>query len=231
MPASHQPLYNAIKAKILLLLPELTRLKQERTLKADDSYVTQADILVQETLHSLITTCDPKALLVSEEDLASHGTTALNGSVYVLDPIDGTENFTSGLPEWGISLSHYSNGKHVASMLACPELGYWLQSGESWPRFTSRIRGLSSSLGKNEFEKLENGIEYRIMGCCVYNLLSVLRGSFQSFENPKGANTWDILAGLNLALEAGLQVSVDGKAYTGELLPPGKKYRFKISNP
>jgi myo-inositol-1(or 4)-monophosphatase len=224
-------IFTQARDEITSILPRLAKIKQTRTLKEDGSYVTTGDILVQDTLRHLITSFDSTAVLISEEDLATQETPDLNGSVYVLDPIDGTENFTSGLPEWGMSLSHYAGGKHVASMLACPELGYWLHTGESWPRFTSRIRGLSSSLGKTEFDRLENGIEYRIMGCCVYNLLSVLRGSFQSFENPKGANTWDILAGLNLALEAGLQVSVDGKAYTGELLPPGKKYRFKISNP
>lgn len=223
-------IFTTVREEITDLLSRLETMKQARTLKDDGSYVTTGDIMIQEVLRQIIVSLDPAAILISEEDHASQEQSDLNGSVYVLDPIDGTENFTSGLPEWGISLSHYAGGKHVASMLACPELGYWLQSGQSWPRFTSRIQGLSSSLGKSEFNQLENGIEYRIMGCCVYNLLSVLRGSFHSFENPKGANTWDILAGLNLALEAGLQVSVEGKAYTGELLPPGKKYRFKISN-
>ena len=225
-----EKIFTEVRETITGLLPELQALKQTRSLKDDGSYVTTGDILVQETLRRIISKHDASALLISEEDTGSQNTRDLNGSVYVLDPIDGTENFTSGLPEWGISLSHYAEGQHVASMLACPELGYWLQSGQSWPRFTSRILGLSSSLGKKEFDQLENGIEYRIMGCCVYNLLSVLRGSFRSFENPKGTNTWDILAGLNLALEAGLQVSVEGSPYTGELLPPGKKYRFRISN-
>jgi myo-inositol-1(or 4)-monophosphatase len=223
-------LFAEIRAAILNLLPELTRLKQERSLKSDDSYVTEADLLVQETIRRLIKQHDPSSTVISEEDTRSHAEVDLAGSVYVLDPIDGTENFTSGLPEWGVSLAHYMDGKHDNSMIACPELGYWLNSGEQWPRFTSRIQGLSSSLGKREFDQLGDGVEYRIMGCCVYNLLLVLRGSFRSFENPKGANTWDILAGLNLALEAGLVVRVDDRPYTGELLAPERKYRFRISN-
>jgi hypothetical protein len=36
------------------------------------------------------------------------------------------------------------------------------------------------------------------------------------------------LAGLNLALEHGLSVTVEGKEYAGEYLSPHQKYRFKI---
>lgn len=228
MPATPLPLFGAIQAKILDLLPELTRLKQERTLKADDSYVTQADILVQETLRSLITTYDPKAVLVSEEDLASHGEVALSGSVYVLDPIDGTENFTSGLPEWGVSLCHYRDGHHAESLLLCPEMRLALGTGDPIRPQHSRIAGISSSLTKEDILALEPGFEYRIIGCCVLNMLNVVRGAYATFENPKGAKVWDIIAGLNLALEHGHSVTVDGKPYRGELLDPAGRYKFRV---
>lgn len=223
-------LYCSIKKSLKAVMPELQLLKQERTLKDDSSYVTKGDLLIQELIREMIIRHDPEATLISEEDKESHRTMDYKGSIYVLDPVDGTENFTSGLPEWGVSLSHYKGGQHVASMIACPELNLWLSSGEEWQRFRSRIRGLSSSLGKKEFDQLENGYEYRIIGCCVYNMLCVLRGSFYSFENPKGVNTWDILGGLNLALEKGLSVTVEGMPYQGEFLPPNRKYRFRISN-
>nr|HRY62645.1 inositol monophosphatase [Candidatus Paceibacterota bacterium] len=73
-----------------------------------------------------------------------------------------------------------------------------------------------------------DGYEYRIMGCCVYNMYNVIKGSFAAFENPKGAYSWDIIAGLNLAAEHDLVVVVEGKKYNGEFLDPAKKYRFKI---
>jgi len=70
-----------------------------------------------------------------------------------------------------------------------------------------------------------------MIGCCVVNMMSVIRGSYLSFENPKGANSWDILAGINLALEHGLYVVVNGKPYTGEYLPAAGKYTFKVVDP
>jgi fructose-1,6-bisphosphatase/inositol monophosphatase family enzyme len=104
----------------------------------------------------------------------------------------------------------------------------WLGTGDKCEKFVSRIRGLSSSLTKEDLLAATSGYEYRVLGCCVYNMLNVIRGSFHSFENPKGANSWDILAGLNLALEHGLAVTVEGNKYAGEYLPADQKYRFKV---
>jgi fructose-1,6-bisphosphatase/inositol monophosphatase family enzyme len=148
--------------------------------------------------------------------------------VVVIDPIDGTENFTSGLPEWGISISCYKSGEHIGSLLGAPELGRWLRTGDSVQSFQSRIRGLSSSLSREQIANIDIGHEYRIMGCCVVNMLNVISGSYLSFENQKGARSWDILAGLNLALEHGLEVEVDGNSYTGEFLDWNRKFKFKI---
>lgn len=202
-----------------------------RSLKADGSYVTAGDMEMQDVVLGLIRSCLPNATIVSEE-MAVPDKAAQSGLVIIVDPIDGTENFTSGLAEWGVSIACYRDGRHAGSLLGCPELRQWVRSGQANTegRFTSRIRGLSSSLAKRDLASIEDGFEYRIIGCCVYNMLSVVRGSFKSFENPKGANAWDILAGLNLALERGLNVTVEGRIYAGEYLTPDRKYRFKVEN-
>jgi myo-inositol-1(or 4)-monophosphatase len=148
----------------------------------------------------------------------------------VVDPIDGTENFTSGMPEWGVSVSCFYNGRHVGSLLGCPEMDVWMKTGDRITKFYSRVRGLSSSLQMEELIKATQGHEYRILGCCVYNMINVIRGSFLSFENPKGAHSWDILGGLNIALEHHLKVIVNDKEYTGEYLSADKKYRFRVGN-
>ena len=98
-------------------------------------------------------------------------------------------------------------------------------------KFESRISGLSSNLTFSDIQSLSSDYEYRITGSfCVFNMLNVIKGSFKSFENQKGANSWDILAGLNLALEHELNVLVNGEDYNGQFLSPDKKYSFKISN-
>lgn len=211
-------------------LQQVLALRNTAVRKDDDSYVTEGDLLVQERVKALVQAHLPGALLVSEELRNSTVAPAPGQWAVVLDPIDGTENFTSGLPEWGISLCCYRGEAHVASLIGAPEMGLWLRSGQSLVRHRSRIRGLSSSLSREEIMKATEGFEYRILGCCVVNMMNVVRGSFHSFENPKGAWCWDILAGLNLALEHGLRVTVEGEAYTGAYLPPGRRFKFKVEN-
>lgn len=209
-------------------LDAVLALRDSAVEKPDGSYVTQGDLLVQRTVQDLIAEHVPDATLISEE--MATDASAASGWVMVLDPIDGTENFTSGLPMWGLSLSCFLDGAHLGSLIGAPELGRWLRTGQRIERFHSRIRGLSSSLSKEDILGVGVGPEYRMLGCCVVNMMAVVQGSFLSFENPKGANSWDILGGLNLAMEHGLRAEVDGCAYDGRYLPPGRKYRFKVMN-
>lgn len=209
-------------------LDSIIVLRNARRLKDDGSYVTEGDLLVQRKVTELVIASFPAGRLLSEESDLTEETDLHTGWVVVLDPIDGTENFTSGFPIWGISVCCYLDGSHIGSMIGCPELGSWLRTGDPLVRYTSRIRGLSSSLNKEQLATIAPGPEYRMFGCCVFNMLSVIRGSLLTFENPKGAAIWDILGGFNLAREHGLKVEVDGEEYRGELLSANRKYRFKI---
>lgn len=209
-------------------LPEILSLRNEKVKKEDDSYVSKGDLLCEKLVKDFIKANCPDYALISEESPEENIKAFACENVIILDPIDGTENFVSGLKEWGVAVCVYENGKHKESMLALPELNIYLKTGDEFPKFQSRIAGISSSLSKEDILKLEKGFEYRIIGCCVYNMYSVITGSFYSFENPKGAKVWDIIPGLNLALEHNLNVIVNNKAYGGELLDPSKKYIFRI---
>lgn len=211
-------------------LPAILGMRAQREGKADGSYVTRGDLRMQELVISLAQDLLPEANIVSEELKHSDTGPGTGAAMIVIDPIDGTENFTSGLPEWGVSVACYAQGQHIGSLLGCPEMDLWHRTGRTLERHWSRIRGISSSLTKSDLQQVMQGSEYRVLGCCVYNMINVIRGSFHSFENPKGANSWDILAGLNLALEQDLAVTVDGVSYAGEYLPPTRKYRFKVEN-
>lgn len=209
-------------------LEKILELRTTAVEKPDGSYVTRGDLLTQELIFAAALKSVESAYFVSEELKRMDEAPTADCTVIVIDPIDGTENFVSGLSEWGVSVSCYRRGTHMGSMIGLPEKRLWLRTGDTFPRFNSRIRGLSSSLTKEQLQAATSGFEYRVMGCCVYNMLNVIRGSFHSFENPKGAWSWDILAGLNLALEHGLKVEVEGEQYAGEYLQPTCKYRFKI---
>lgn len=221
-------LCNEIKEILINNLDDILKLKKKKLLKSDNSYVSAGDLLCESLVKKHLTNFYPGYYLVSEETPELNLVNILKNKVVILDPIDGTENFISGLKEWGISVSCYENGIHQQSMIGIPQLDSYIITGNHVERYNSRIAGISSSLTKNDLMKLESGFEYRIMGCCVYNMYNVIVGSYFSFENPRGAWIWDIQAGLNLALEHGLEVKVNNNTYYGELLRPDQKYIFKI---
>lgn len=216
--------------RIAASLPAILAGRDHIHLKTDNSYVSEGDLLVQSLAEKWVNNYLPDYQLISEEMAPFSQMWDPIGKYVVLDPIDGTENFISGLKEWGVGISIYANGRHQESCIYLPELGERQITGMPMQRYRSRIMGLSSSLTAEDIAGLKRlqGIEFRIIGCAMYNLLMVARGSYRIFENIKGVNCWDILPGLNLAREAGCRTWVNGAPYQGEMLFPTKKYRVRI---
>ncbi|WP_294639494.1 inositol monophosphatase family protein [uncultured Aquabacterium sp.] len=199
------------------------------TYKSDGSPVTSSDQFLERLVRAHIEQHLPDLVFVGEESY-DFQSPSQDGYVALLDPIDGTENFCSGLKEWGVSLSIWRKGRHLGSMLMMPELNERLITGDDVPPVYSRITGLSSSFNEGIVDALRNAVEYRVTGCAVYNLLNVIRGSFARFINPKGAYAWDLLPGLMLALEHNCLVRVNDEVFNGQFLDPSQRYRVDIQH-
>lgn len=95
--------------------------------KADGSLVTQSDRWADAELRRAIAATFPDHGILSEE--GSH-TFPDRDWCWIIDPLDGTTNFTRGLPLWGISLGLLYRGTPVFGYVAMPPLGqsfhgYW----------------------------------------------------------------------------------------------------------
>lgn len=223
------PLLRRVQDLIVGSLPRIQEMRYDITWKPDGSPVTAADLFLEREISALLRRELPGLRFVGEESWSPE---VLPEGVWVavLDPIDGTENFCSGLKEWGTSLSIWHGGAHRGSMLLMPELNEVAMSGDI-PRVPrSRIVGFSSSYNDEIGRGVAENPESRIMGCAVYNLFNVIRGAYARFVNPRGAYNWDLLGGVALAHEAGCDVKVDGKDYDGRFLEPGRRYRVDIQH-
>lgn len=216
-----------VVTRVIDVLPEVQSLRYDVAWKPDDSPVTAADVFLESEIEGVLRERLPRLSFVGEESYLP-GFVPSDGWLAVLDPIDGTENFCSGLKEWGVSLSLWHDHRHKASLLLLPELGMRILSGDAVERVQSRIVGFSSSISDELAAQLAKSREARIMGCAVYNMVNVIRGAYTQFVNPVGAFSWDLLAGVALATEYGCEVAIDGRPYTGELLEPGRRYRVDI---
>jgi myo-inositol-1(or 4)-monophosphatase len=213
---------------VICNMDKIQAARYDITLKQDNSPVTAADILIESLVRSYLVARIPKVTFAGEETFSAMTDLRSEGYYAILDPIDGTENFCSGLKEWGVSFTLWHGTIHLGSLLYMPELNQHLMTGDELTPIRSRIRGFSSSMCPEILQGMVETQESRVMGCAVYNLFNVIRGSFARFTNPRGAYSWDLLPGLMLAREHSCYIEVEGKPYHGEFLEPGRKYRVDI---
>jgi histidinol phosphatase-like enzyme (inositol monophosphatase family) len=82
--------------------------------------VTEGDKLAETAIRSLIETHFPAHGILGEE----HGTVGLDRDyVWVIDPIDGTRAFISGLPVWGTLIGLYHQGRAIMGLIDQPFMG------------------------------------------------------------------------------------------------------------
>ena len=114
--------------------------------KMDGTVVTQADKEIETTARALVKESGlPLDVLGEEMGGESAKAPAQNGrSRMIIDPIDGTDEFTRGIPTFGTLLGIEENGEIVAGMASAPELGHgtrwWAYRGEGAYRNGRRLR-------------------------------------------------------------------------------------------
>ena len=220
-----------IYALICEHLDDILTLRNTRILKDDLSFVSKGDLLCDKLVKNFIKENLPNSHIVSEEIKESWNIPTNAEYIVTVDPIDGTENFVSGLKEWGIGISIYHNDRHFQSMIALPEFNICLVTGDKLERISgSRLCGLPSYMKPEHFEQLDRDYEYRQLGCCMLNMYNVIKGCFTKFHHLTGCYSWDILPVMNLAIEHGLNVEIEGKKYSGCFLQPGIKYKFVVKD-
>lgn len=95
--------------------------------------VTEGDKAAETVIRSMIEAEFPDHGILGEE----HGNIGLGrDSVWVIDPIDGTRAFISGLPTWGTLIGFQEKGRAVMGMMDQPFTGerYFADGETSWYR-------------------------------------------------------------------------------------------------
>lgn len=186
----------------------------EARLKADQSVVTEADLAADRLVKQAIRDAYPQDLLLSEE-LHPSLSVGNQEAVWVVDPLDGTTNFSLGLHIWGVSIARAVNGIPETGAIYFPLLDelYSAQigTGAFWNGERIRVQPMDKEKPATFFaccgqtHKLYNvSVPYkpRILGSAAYDFCALARGAaVLTFEaTPK---IWDLAAVWVLILEAG----------------------------
>jgi len=90
---------------------------QNGYLKEDNSLVTEADKAADKMIQKMIQDEFPEDQILSEEGSTIYPD---NEHTWVIDPLDGTVNFSQGLGCWGVSIAHLENGVPQTAALYFP---------------------------------------------------------------------------------------------------------------
>src|SRR5437667_3231004 len=112
--------------------------------KGDGTAVTQADRAVEEMARGKVA-ASGLALDVLGEEMGggdAKSASASGRARMIIDPIDGTEEFSRGIPTFGTLMGIESNGEIVAAFVSAPGLHsrWWAYKGEGAYRDGVRLR-------------------------------------------------------------------------------------------
>jgi myo-inositol-1(or 4)-monophosphatase len=123
-------LVDAVREAGRVALDRFMRVRGER--KPDKTWVTEADVAVEEFLVDALVRVAPGSSVLGEE-----GGWRVRGAhselVWAVDPIDGTADYLRGLPGWSVSAALYDAGAPVVGVVYMPVTGdlYVYDRGEA----------------------------------------------------------------------------------------------------
>lgn len=184
--------------------------------------VTIADRKVEQLIAESLTRHFPDDGFLGEETGFTDNSDP-NGFTWVVDPIDGTDNFVHQLPTWSISIGLMQGSRAVAGYISnppCNELWHAFHGGgaflngsaistSSATKITEGLVGIGFSHRNDPAVTLEvlgrlcaDGGIFQRNGSAALTMAYVASGRYLGFMESH-INAWDIAAGLALVNEAG----------------------------
>jgi len=197
------------------------RQPQEVAIKGRGNLLSETDLMVERYLHEALAQEFPDHRVLSEETAAD---TPSAGWVWVIDPLDGTRNFVSGIPFFCVNLALCHDGEPVVAVTYDPNHGeaFWAErGGGAWvndrpaavsDKQTVEASVLGVDLGYDDrrgraalqlVHQLFPGVQsVRIPGSAALGLAYAACGRYDLFLHHD-LFPWDIAAGILLVREAG----------------------------
>jgi len=180
--------------------------------KADGSPVTIADRRAEAAIRDLLASHFPADALLGEEA----GLTAGDSGQWIIDPIDGTRSFISGVPLYAVLLAYEHKGETLLGVMNFPALDEMVWAG----------RGLGCFWNGNRVHvsPVSTLAEARLM-CTDFGLLAEVAGMEalqQLFKKTKLQRTWGDAYGHALVATGRAEIMIDAKMAVwdnGPLLP------------
>lgn len=194
--------------------------------KGGDDPVTTADLEADACLRRLLLAAHPEYGWLSEETVDDPDRLERE-RVWIVDPIDGTREFVTGIPEYVVSVALVERGEPVVAVICNPvrlELyaavrqgGTFLNGRRVFCTETGTLGGAELVVSRSETRRGETAAfaphlgSVRPLGSVAYKLAVVAAGQADLNASVQPKNEWDVCAGDLLVREAGGQMlALDG---------------------
>jgi myo-inositol-1(or 4)-monophosphatase len=196
--------------------------------KGDVNLVTDADLEAEKTVIETIRNAFPTHVILSEENKNSHNE-SLVGPVWIIDPLDGTTNFSHGVPHFAVSIGFRENSENQFGIVYQPVTdemfigrrgqGAFLNGQKISVSKTSIINRslIVTGFAYDRRESVQNNLsefchiemscqDVRRFGAATLDLCYVACGRFDGYWEHK-LSAWDVAAGMLIVEEAGGKVT------------------------
>lgn len=191
---------------------------QEVRFKAPDQPVTDADLVADRILRETLLRDRPDYGWLSEETRDSPARLEKE-RLWVVDPIDGTNSFVKGIPEFGISVALVERGAVVVGVVFNPVTGemYHATAGggafldgapihvstTGSPGDARTLLGSRSDIRRGKLAAFEEDWTVTPLGSTAYKMAKVAEGAADAFVSSGPKAEWDVAAAALLVTEAG----------------------------
>ena len=180
--------------------------------------VTEVDTKAENLILASLDAVHPSVPVLTEET-GFHGE-ADGDSMWMVDPLDGTVNFSLGIPFFAVSIAYVTGGEPMVAVVADPMRSefYWAVKGSGAFMDGERLHvhhhpqlargvvslGLTHEIEPDAEAAVRNSADgARYLGCTALSLAYVAAGRFVGFVELADVRSWDVAAGLLVATEAG----------------------------
>jgi myo-inositol-1(or 4)-monophosphatase len=198
--------------------------------KSKGNPVTEADLESDRLIAERLRAAFPKDGILSEETLHD-AARASKRRVWIVDPMDGTKEFTQEIPEFAVSIALVEDGEPVVGVIENPAAGVavWASRGSGCFRDGRRVRvsrcrelrravviASRTEISKGKFAPYEGWFgELRPVGSIAWKLACIASGDGDLNVSVAPKNEWDVAAGDLLVREAGgVYVAFNGSRRT-----------------
>jgi myo-inositol-1(or 4)-monophosphatase len=182
--------------------------------------LTEADLAADRILAARLRDRHPDFGWLSEETADDASRLRLSTS-WIVDPLDGTKEFTEGVPEFVVSVGLVHDGLPVLGVLYNPITGELFTGivgeGATYDGAPVRVSAHDALAGARvacSSTELKRGelaayaeLSLQPIGSVAYKLGLVAAGRVEANFTPKPRNAWDIAGGVACVLAAGGRVS------------------------